>query len=152
MVFLDFGRSALSAGLSLGIMIFPFLELRFEKALKEMPMDLINSSNALGVSQWYCFKKIILPYCRYELVSALILGGNYAMGATAPIIFTGVVINAPTVGGIMEPAMALPYHLYILLTQGISTTNALGTAFVLLVLVLGSNIFARYIALKGKKN
>lgn len=143
---LDLGRSVLSGGLTLGVMILPFLEMRMEKAMREVPIALIQASDALGVSAWYTLRKVILPACRGELVSGMILGACYALGATAPLMFTGAVVNAPVVGGLDEPAMALPYHLYMLLTQGTSTENAYGTAFVLMLVLLLSNALATYFA------
>lgn len=143
---LDLGRSVLSGGLTLGVMILPFLEVRMEKALREVPIALIHASDALGVSAWYTLRRVILPTCRGELVSGIILGACYALGATAPLMFTGAVVSAPVRGGLDEPAMALPYHLYLLLTQGTSTENAYGTAFVLMLVLLLSNALATYFA------
>ncbi|MEG0780314.1 MAG: ABC transporter permease subunit [Oscillospiraceae bacterium] len=143
---LDFGRSVLSGGLTLGVMILPFLEVRAEKALRELPPDLLEASYALGVSQFYTLRRVILPACRGDLVSGVISGACYAMGATAPLIFTGAVIGAPVPDSLFSPAMALPYHLYMLLTQGVSTDNAYATACVLLAIVLISNGLATFYA------
>ena len=52
---------------------------------------------------------------------------------------------------IMKPAMALPYHLYILLTQGTSSVNAYGTAFVMMIIVLVTNSLATWFAWRNKK-
>ena len=60
-------------------------------------------------------------------------------------MFTGAVINAPLTTSIFKPSMVLPYHLYILLTQGISEANAYATAFVLLSIVLILNFFAVFL-------
>ena len=47
--------------------------------------------------------------------------------------------------------MALPYHLYMLLTQGVSAEKAYGTAFVLMAIVLITNGLALLYGLrKGK--
>ena len=51
----------------------------------------------------------------------------------------------------MKPAMALPYHLYMLLTQGTSAENAYGTAFVMMVIVLVTNSVATWFAWRKKK-
>lgn len=147
---LGLGRSVLSGGLTLAVMILPFIEVRAEKAMRELPHELAAASDALGVSKWYTMQKVILPACRGDLISGIVLGACYAMGATAPLIFTGAVINAPPVGGLNAPAMALPYHLYMLLTQGVSTENAYGTAFVLMAVVLMANSLATFFAGRRK--
>ena len=85
------------------------------------------------------------------VVSGVLLGGCYAMGAAAPLIFTGAVIIAKVPKTVMKPAMALPYHLYMLLTQGTSSENAYGTAFVMMVIVLLANSIATWFAWRRKK-
>lgn len=147
---LGLGRSVLSGGLTLAVMILPFIEVRSEKAMRDLPPDLVRASEALGVSKWYTLRRVILPACRGDLISGVILGACYAMGATAPLIFTGAVINAPSSSSLFSPAMALPYHLYMLLTQGISTKNAYGTAFVLMTIILVANGLATFYA--GRRN
>ena len=106
---LRWGRCILSAGVALGIMILPFIEVRAEKAFRELPEQMVRSSYALGCSRTYTIWKIVLPACRGELVSGIILGGCYAMGATAPMIFTGAVAYAGVPSSVMEPAMAPPW-------------------------------------------
>lgn len=137
---LKLGRSLLAAGLTLGIMIFPFIEVRVEKALGEAGQQLIASSYALGVSKTYALFKLILPLCRSEIVSAITLAGGFAMGAAAPIILTGAVMFAPVPESLLSPVMALPFHLYILTNEGISLEKAYATALVLITLVFVINI------------
>ena len=139
---LDWGRCVLSAGAALAIMILPFIEVRAEKAFGELPPALTQSAYALGCSRFYTIRKLVLPACRGELVSGVILGACYAMGATAPLMFTGGVAFAALPVSLTKPAMALPLHLYLLLAQGTSMPQAYGTAFVMMVVILISNALA----------
>lgn len=148
---LDLGRSLLSGGITLGIMIFPFIEVRAEKAIREVPRDIIHSSYALGVSKVYTIFKIVLPGARADLIPAISLAGGFAMGATAPIMLTSAVIASLVPKSILEPSMALPYHLYILINEGISIENAYGTAFVLVFMLLLINIIAVLYALRRER-
>lgn len=94
---------------------------------------------------------IVLPACRGELVSGLILGGCYAMGATAPLIFTGGVAYAAAPSSLMAPAMALPLHLYLLLAQGATSFDtAYGTAFVMMALLLINNLLVTLYAARSQ--
>ncbi len=145
---LGLGRCILAGGIALAIMVFPFIAVRFEKAMREIPRELIFSSYALGASRTYTITKIVLRAVRGELVSGLILGACFAMGATAPLIFTGGVAFAAPPTSVMTPAMALPLHLYLLLAQGASMPHVYGTAFVLMVIVLVSNSLATLYARK----
>lgn len=148
---LKLGRSLLAAGLTLGIMIFPFIEVRVEKALRETGKHLVNSSYALGISKAYTLFKLILPQCRNDIVSAVTLAGGFAMGAAAPIILTGAVIFAPVPNSLLSPVMALPFHLYILTGEGISLEKAYATAFVLITLVFVINIFSIILTFRQKE-
>lgn len=148
---LNFGRCIFSAGVALAIMILPFIEVRAEKAFREVPPDMVQSSYALGCSRFYTVTKIILPACRGELVSGIILGGCYAMGATAPMIFTGAVAYAAVPKSLLSPAMALPLHLYLLVAQGATSMDtAYGTAFVMMAIILISNMLATIYARRSQ--
>lgn len=140
---LGLGRCVLSASAALAVMILPFIEVRAEKAFSELPREMLQSSYALGCSKSYTIFRIVLPAAGGELVSGMILGGCYAMGATAPLIFTGGVAYAGIPDSLFSPAMALPLHLYLLLAQGAtSMKTAYGTAFVMMAMILVSNLLA----------
>lgn len=148
---LGWGKCVLAGGITQGIMILPFIQVRAEKALREADSELVRASYALGISRSHTIRKIVLPQVLPQLVSAVILGGCYAMGAAAPLIFTGAVIMAKVPKTLMKPAMALPYYLYMLLTQGTSPENAYGTAFVLMMVVLVTNTAATLFAWRRRK-
>lgn len=148
---LNLGRSLLAAGITLGIMIFPFIEVRVEKTLREAGHHLIVSSYALGVSKTYTLFKLILPICLGDIVSAVTLAGGFAMGAAAPIILTGAVIFAPVPDSLLAPVMALPFHLYILTNEGVSLEKAYATALVLITLVFAINIVSVILTLRQRE-
>lgn len=148
---LNFGRCIFSAGAALAVMILPFIEVRAEKTFREIPESMIQYSYALGCSRFYTIRQIVLPACCGELVSGIILGGCYAMGATAPMIFTGAVAYASVPNSIFAPAMALPLHLYLLVAQGATSMDmAYGTAFVMMAIILISNIIATVYARRSQ--
>lgn len=139
-MYLKMDRSLLTASITLGIMIFPYIEVRVEKIMKEVDYDIIGTSYALGISKFYTIFRLVLPMCWEDIVSSILLGGGFAMGATAPIILTGAVIFAPIPKSIFSPVMALPFHLYILTGEGISLEKAYGTAAILIILLVIINI------------
>lgn len=137
---LKMGRSLLSAGLTLGIMIFPYIQVRVEKTFREFSSSTLYSSYALGISKLYTFFYLVLPRCKAEIVSAVTLAGGFAMGAAAPIILTGAVIFAPIPKSLSSPVMALPFHLYILTGEGISMEKSYATALVLISILFIINV------------
>lgn len=150
-MYFNISRSLLTSSMTLGIMIFPYIEVRVEKILNEIDSSIINSSYALGISKYYTIFKLIIPMCRAEITSAILLAGGFAMGATAPIILTGAVIFAPIPKSIFSPVMALPFHLYILTGEGISLEKAYGTATVLIIILFIINVLALIINRKRRE-
>jgi len=141
---LGISKSLLSASITLTVMIIPFISIRMKKALEETSKEQYISSLSLGIPKGYTIVKLIIPSAFKYIMTSLGLGTVFAMGATAPIMYTGVVIVSGVPGKLTDPFMALPYHLYILVNEGLSVEMAYGTAFVLIVIVLFINIACHF--------
>lgn len=150
-LYMGFGKSILSMSITQSIMILPFISIKIKKVLNELDFNIIYSSYSLGIGKSYTIRKIVLKEIWTEIISIITLANSLAIGATAPLIFTGAVINSPVASSIFEPSMVLPYHLYILLTQGISEKNAYATAFILLSIVLILNLVSLFCKLRNNK-
>ena len=150
-VYLNISKSLLTASITLGLMIFPYIQVRVEKIFKEIDRAILNSSYALGVSKSYTIFRIILPIYRTDIISTILQAGGLAMGATAPIIATGAVMFAPIPNSLTSPIMALSFHLYILAGEGISLEKAYGTAAILIILLFVINIISLAISFKKKE-
>ena len=145
---MNLGRSLLSGSITLGIMIFPYLQIRIEKILREIDLNVINSSYALGISRYYMIFKLVLPICKADIISTITLGGSLAIGASAPIILTAAVISAPIPSSLKSPVMALPFHLYILMGEGISIEKSYATALVLISIVFLIKVISVMLSMK----
>lgn len=148
--FCGFGVSLISGGITLGIMIFPYIEVIAEKSIMEVDKNLILSSYALGIDKCYTFFHIVLPRCKGEILSGIIMAGGFAMGAAAPVMLTSAVVSAPNPDSLLSPVMALPYHLYILVSQGISFEKAYGTALILMIILIILNFAATLLVEKRR--
>ncbi|QLH75615.1 MAG: phosphate ABC transporter permease PstA [Methanomassiliicoccales archaeon] len=144
--YLGFGLSLLAAGLTLGIMVLPIIMVATREALDAVPRSLREASVALGCTKWQTIRHHVLPYSASGILTGTILSLSRAGGETAPILVTGVAANAALPSSVMEPFQALPYHIYIMVTQ---TSNikesypvAWGAALVLVALVVFMNAFA----------
>jgi len=144
---LNFDVSILAGALTLGVMTLPVIIGSTEEALKAVPDAYREASLALGATKWQTIYKVVLPAAIPEILTGGILGLGRAAGETAPIMFTAAVFFTPILpSSVFDEVMALPYHIYVLATQGrnIAVTEPLqyGTALVLIALVFGMNLFA----------
>lgn len=144
-VSLNLPSSLLTAAIALGLMVFPFIEIKTEKAIRDIDSQCIKDSAALGVGKSYMCRRLILPSIRNNIIADSILAGSYALGATAPILMTGAVYMAEAPKSIFKPIMALPFHLHMLLGQAVSEKKAYATALVLLFILIIFNILAEII-------
>lgn len=137
-------QSLLTASFALSIMVFPFVEINTEKAIQDMDRQFIKDSKALGVDSTYCCRKLILPLLKRNILSILLLAGSYAVGATAPLLLTGVVFMTHSTS-LIKPVMALPFHLHTLLGQSVAIEKAYATAVVLILMLVLIHILANVI-------
>lgn len=156
-IFLKFGSSILSGALTLGFLILPTIIGASEEAIKAVPQTFREASLSLGVSKWQTIYRIVLPNALPGILTGSILGVGRAAGETAPIMFTAAAFfTAKLPSSVFDEVMALPYHIYVLATAGtnIEATRPIqyGTVLVLMIVVLGIDLFAIIIRGYMRKN
>jgi phosphate transport system permease protein len=153
--FMQFGVSLLSGALILGILILPTIIAASEEALLTVPKAFKEASLALGATRWETMYKIILPNSISGILTGIILSVGRAAGETAPILMTAATFyTARLPDSLFSKVMALPYHIYALMTEGSArgqTEIAYGTALVLLLLVLAVNGAAIAIRISARR-
>jgi phosphate transport system permease protein len=147
---LKFGDSIIAGSLTLGLLVLPVIIRTTEEALKAVDDNYRLASYAMGASKLYTIKKVILPIALPDIITGLILSIGRVSGETAPILFTVAAYFLPKLPhSIFDQVMALPYHLYVLATSGTNIEEArpvaFGTALVLVMIVLFSNIIANVV-------
>ncbi|MFT7395454.1 MAG: phosphate transport system permease protein [Flavobacterium sp.] len=158
---LEFGDSILAGGLTLGLLVLPVIIRTTEESLKAVDDTFRQASFGLGASKWETTSKIVFPIAFPNIITGLILSIGRVSGETAPILFTVAAYFLPKLPtSIFDQAMALPYHLYVIATSGTdiekSRAMAYGTALILIIIVLISNLLAnalrKYYGKKVKMN
>lgn len=139
-------RSLLCASIAVAAMIIPFVCIRAKKVFDEKGLGYMQNSISSGLSREYALRKLILPACLIELIETIALGMAYGMGAVAPILYTGAVMQSKIPEKLTDPFMSLPYHLYMLVNNGFSLEYAYGTAFVLMVFLLCIQLLCKLIS------
>jgi phosphate transport system permease protein len=141
---LRFGWSILSGGLTLAFMILPTIIRTSEEAIKSVPVSYRQVSFSLGSTRWQMVARVILPAALPGIVTGVILSIGRSIGETAAVIFTaGSALHLPT--SIFSSSRTMAVHFYILAREGISMSNAYGTAAVLVISILIINLLTYYL-------
>jgi phosphate transport system permease protein len=152
--FFGFGVSALSGCLTLGILVLPQIISAAQEALLAVPQSYREASLAVGATHWQTIKNIVIPAASPGILTGVILSIGRVAGETAPILFTAATFYTRGFPkSLFSEVMALPYHIYALMTEGThpqeQTQIAYGCALILLVIVLG--ISAAAIVIRQKQ-
>lgn len=141
---LKFGWSILSGSLTLAFMILPTIIRTSEEAIKSVPPGYRTVSFSLGSTKWQTVTRVVLPLALPGIVTGIVLSVGRSIGETAATIFTaGSALRLPT--SLFSSSRTMSVHFYILAREGISMTNAYGTAAVLIIAILGINILTYYL-------
>jgi len=141
---LGFGWSVLSGGLTLAFMILPTIIRTSEEAIKSVPATYRQVSFSLGSTRWQMVTRVVLPAALPGIVTGIILSIGRSIGETAAVIFTaGSALHLPT--SIFSSSRTMAVHFYILAREGISMSNAYGTAAILVISVLIINLLTYYL-------
>ncbi len=143
-VFLGFGWSILSGGLTLACMILPTIVRTTEESIRAVPQSYREASLALGTTKWQTVRRVVLKCAAPGILTGIILGVGRAAGETAAIMLTaGTVLRLPM--SLFDSARPMAFHLYILAMEAICMERAFGTAVVLLLTILFLNSIANLI-------
>ena len=139
------GRSVLTAGIVLAVMILPTVAGISEDRIRSVPGQYREASSSLGATHWQTIWHVLLPAARPGIIAAVILGIGRAIGETMAMIMvignmpgfpTSIFQSAYTLTGAIaqEAGAAFGTHRSALFTAGL----------VLFVLVLLVNMAAIY--------
>jgi phosphate transport system permease protein len=143
--------SALSGGVALGLMMLPVIITATEETLKLIPESLREASLALGVSYPRTILKVILPAGVSGILTGILLSIARVAGETAPLLFTA--FGNPVMNlNILKPINSLPLMIFNYATSPYPEwhTLAWGASFILIVLVLGLNLFTKVVTKRWK--
>lgn len=83
------GRTILSAGLTLGLLVLPLIIINAQEAIKAVPISLRQASSGLGATRWQTIWHHVLPGAMPGILTGTILAISRAIGETAPMIVIG---------------------------------------------------------------
>ena len=139
------GRTVLSAGLTLGLLVLPIVIINAQEAIRAVPRSLRNASYGVGATKWQTVWSHVLPTALPGILTGTILAVSRAIGETAPL----VVVGASTAIS-FDPSSpfskftTLPIQIYQWTSRPQAEFHSLAAAsiLVLLIMLLSLNAFA----------
>lgn len=144
---LQFGWSLLSASLAGACLVLPTIIRTTEEALLTVPDDYRRGSLALGATKWQTLHKVVLPAALPGIITGIVLSVGRIISETAVFFVTlGGSHRLPT--SIMDGGRTLALHLYYLAMDTNAFDKAMGTAAVLVTLIVLINLVIDIISRK----
>mgnify|MGYP006266728325 CR=1 FL=1 len=132
--FLGFQTGLISGTLTVTLMILPTIIRTSEEALKAVPDSIRHGSLALGATKLQTIFRVTLPSASPGILTGIILGIGRAVGETAAVLYT-LGSNLALIRSLNSPIRVLTIHLYLLIRENVSISNAFAAATILVVIV-----------------
>jgi phosphate transport system permease protein len=83
------GRTILSAGLTLGLLVMPVIIINTQEAIRAVPRSLREAAYGLGATKWQVIWNHVLANALPGILTGTILAMSRAIGETAPLVVVG---------------------------------------------------------------
>jgi phosphate transport system permease protein len=139
------GRTILSAGLTLGLLVLPLIIINAQEAVRAVPNSLRLAALGLGATRWQTVWHHVLPNAVPGILTGTILAISRAIGETAPLVVVGAstyITQDPA--GPFSKFTTLPIQIYqwVSRPQDVFRHIAAAAIIVLLILLLSLNATA----------
>ena len=145
------GRTILSAGLTLALLVLPVIIINSQEAIRTVPASLRHASFGLGATRWQTVWSHVLPNALPGILTGTILSVSRAIGETAPL----VVVGASTFltfnpDGPFSKFTTLPIQIYQWTSRPQDEFRSAAGAAILVLLVLLLTLNAAAILLRNR--
>ncbi|MGI8523567.1 MAG: phosphate ABC transporter permease subunit PstC [Nocardioides sp.] len=148
------GRSLLTAGVVLAIMILPIVTAISREIFAQTPTLHQEAALALGATRWEMIRYAVFPYARSGMVSGVMLGLGRALGETMAVAMVLAVTPLTTLNviGTASPA-TVASNIALNYKESTPTRQSLliATGLVLFALTFAVNFAARWVAGRGER-
>lgn len=145
------GRTVLSAGLTLGLLVLPIIIINAQEAIRAVPRSLRNASFGVGATKWQTVWSHVLPNALPGILTGTILAISRAIGETAPLVVVGASTaisfdpNSP-----FSKFTTLPIQIYQWTSRPQDEFRSLAAASILVLLVLLLSLNASAVLLRNR--
>jgi phosphate transport system permease protein len=164
---LGLGRSILTAGLTLGLLVLPIIIVATREALRAVPPTMREAAYALGATRWRMIADHLLPYSTGGIATGVIIALSRAVGETAPLITIGALtfiafLPTPPVQPefpfvsfqwLFDPFTVLPIQMFNWVSRPGTDflPNAAAAGLVLILMTIAMNLTAIYIRIRVRR-
>lgn len=131
------GRTILSAGMTLALLILPIIIINAQEALRAVPNSIREASYGLGATQWQTISRQVLPVAIPGIMTGTIIALSRAIGETAPLIVVGastfITVNPD---GPFSSFTALPILIYNWVSEPNDQFRNIAAAGILILLAM----------------
>jgi phosphate transport system permease protein len=145
------GRTVLSAGLTLALLVLPLLIINAREAIRAVPNSLREAALALGATKWQTVWHHVLPQALPGILTGTILAISRALGETAPLVVVGAstfIVVDPS--GPFSKFTTLPIQIYQWTSRPQDVFRHIAAAAILVLLALLLSLNAAAILLRNR--
>ncbi|MFN2236432.1 MAG: phosphate ABC transporter permease PstA [Anaerolineales bacterium] len=145
------GRTILSAGLTLGVLILPMIIINAQEAIRAVPNSLRNASLGVGATKWQTIWSHVLPNALPGILTGVILAMSRAIGETAPLVVVGAstyITYDPD--GPFSKFTVLPIQIYQWTARPQDVFRNIAAAAIIVLLILLFTMNATAVLLRNK--
>jgi phosphate transport system permease protein len=131
------GRTILSGGLTLAILVLPLIIINAQEAIRAVPNSLRHASYGVGATKWQTIWSHVLPNAIPGILTGAVLALSRAFGETAPLLVVGVstyITQNPT--GFFSKFTTLPAQIYQWTARPQAEWRNIAAAAIIVLLVL----------------
>lgn len=142
---LEFGRSLLTGGLALALLILPIVIVASREAIRAVPQSIREAGLALGATPWQVTRSQVLPPAFPGILTGTILALSRAIGEAAPVLVAGAAVSRRATNepwSLFERFVALPVVIFDFVKrpqEGFKIEAAAAGIIVMLVALLVMN-------------
>jgi phosphate transport system permease protein len=144
------GRTILSAGLTLALLILPVIIINSQEAIRAVPQSLRKAGYGLGATKWQVIWSHVLPNALPGILTGTILAISRAIGETAPLVVVGASTAISFDPGIFSRFTTLPIQIYQWTSRPQDEWRHLAAAAILVLLVMLVSLNAGAILLRNR--
>ncbi|MFQ5576122.1 MAG: phosphate ABC transporter permease PstA [Anaerolineae bacterium] len=145
------GRTILSAGLTLAMLILPLIIINAQEAIRGVPASLRQASMGLGATRWQTVWHHVLPNALPGILTGAILSVSRAIGETAPLVVVGAATFITVdPSGPFSKFTTLPIQIYQWTARPQAEFRHLAAAAIVVLLVLLLTLNASAVLLRNR--